>query len=308
MHPTTLDAPTIADVAVVSALMNRADIVEIGRPDVNEEELRASWHEPGFLLSSDAWVVREGNEIRGYAELTVRDAGRDFDGDHRVDPLHETPEHHARLIEAMLARANSLSDTDDAMLGEYAPSGATARRDALARAGFGIERVVHRMVIELLSPPPSPQWPADTEAVAMTTPQAEREVHAVIQTAFKDHYRFSPESFEDWRARHWNHPRHDSRLFRIVRRAGEPVAAIEALDVGDFGWIPRLGVVPGARRLGLGRAMLYEVFAALWAKGQRRTELGVDCENASGATQLYEQVGMRIEARYDLFRRRIRLS
>jgi len=306
MHRPTIDAPTPEDAAAVTALMNRADEREIGRPDANEEEVSASWREPGFVLATDAWVLRGDDHLAGYAELTVRAAGRDFDADHRVDPEHEAPEHHTRLIEAMLRRAGALATSPEAMISEYAPRDALARRSALEQLGFRPERVVHRMSIELTEAPGEPRWPADVHVRSMAAPEDEHAVHAVIQSAFVDHYRFEPEAFEPWLERQRNHPRYDPQLFRVAWRHGEPIAAIEALDVEDLAWIPRLGVVRSARGEGLGRALLLETFRAFWARGQRRVELGVDTENTTGATQLYESVGMRVEACYDLFRRRVR--
>ena len=46
----------------------------------------------------------------------------------------------------------------------------------------------------------------------------------------------------------------------------------------------------------LGRALLLQAFGELHARGATRVGLGVDAENPSQATRLYESVGMYVEA------------
>lgn len=307
MSPIRIHVPTLDDAPAVHAMLARANQLEIGRDDGTEAELRAAWGEPEFDLSSDGWLLRSGPDCIGYAELTARTPGLDFDADHRVDPHHDSPESHQLLIRAMLERASVLSTSPEAMISEYAPRQATLRQTALIRAGFHVERVIHRLVIELHSRPEAVQWPPSIRIQSMQDEQDARDLHAVLQSAFADHYRFAAEDFENWLARTRAHPNHDPELFRVVRRAGEPIAAIETLDHGEAGWIPHLGVLPAARGQGLGRALLRDAFAALWDRGQRRIELAVDSDNATGATQLYESVGMRRDVSYDLFRRRVHI-
>ena len=58
-------------------------------------------------------------------------------------------------------------------------------------------------------------------------------------------------------------------------------------------------VVSGGR--GIGKALLLETFRAFEARRLDRVSLGVDAENASGATQLYVGIGMHEEERHDLY-------
>ncbi|MEK7315585.1 MAG: hypothetical protein AAB011_05345, partial [Candidatus Eisenbacteria bacterium] len=47
-------------------------------------------------------------------------------------------------------------------------------------------------------------------------------------------------------------------------------------------------------------------FAALHAGGRRRIGLGVDAQNATGATRLYESAGMKVTLRHEYHRRVLR--
>ena len=62
-----------------------------------------------------------------------------------------------------------------------------------------------------------------------------------------------------------------------------------------MGWIPTLAVRKPYRRRGLGQALLQHAFRALQARGVQRVGLGVDAKNKTGATRLYERVGMHVD-------------
>ncbi len=56
-----------------------------------------------------------------------------------------------------------------------------------------------------------------------------------------------------------------------------------------------LGVLRRWRRLGLGAALLQHAFGEMFRLGKLGVSLGVDAENITGATRLYERVGMVID-------------
>jgi len=87
----------------------------------------------------------------------------------------------------------------------------------------------------------------------------------------------------------------DTSLFFVAERDGELIGEISC-DAERFGvgFVMLLGVLPEARGLGIGRALLLRAFAAFWERGQSRVGLAVDAENDLGALRLYESVGMRV--------------
>jgi GNAT superfamily N-acetyltransferase len=64
-----------------------------------------------------------------------------------------------------------------------------------------------------------------------------------------------------------------------------------AKRLGDWGFIATLGVRPAWRRRGLGLALLHESFRRCAEWGETTAALGVDSENPTGATWLYERAG-----------------
>jgi len=101
---------------------------------------------------------------------------------------------------------------------------------------------------------------------------------------------------EVWRERAYVVPRIDPSLVPVVWD-GDEVAAV-SLNYpkrnGDWGWIGTLGVREGWRRRGLGLALLRESFRRFRETGETAVALGVDADNPTGATRLYERAGMQV--------------
>ena len=64
-----------------------------------------------------------------------------------------------------------------------------------------------------------------------------------------------------------------------------------------------LGVRRAYRGRGLARALLLHTYGVFFARGERRVSLGVDASSPTGATKLYESVGMRVENEEIMWRR-----
>jgi ribosomal protein S18 acetylase RimI-like enzyme len=72
-----------------------------------------------------------------------------------------------------------------------------------------------------------------------------------------------------------------------------------------MGWIGAIGVREHWRRRGLGLALLRHGFAELYRRGEHVIGLGVDAENPTGATRLYERAGMRVAWSAALYEKRL---
>jgi len=86
--------------------------------------------------------------------------------------------------------------------------------------------------------------------------------------------------------------------------AGFAICKVHPGDA-ELGWIQILGVRPRWRGRGVGRALLLTAFGAFRTRGLTRAGLGVDAENPTGATRLYESVGMRASDRFELYEKRL---
>jgi mycothiol synthase len=167
----------------------------------------------------------------------------------------------------------------------------------LARRGYREVRRFWEMTIELgEDPPPDPALPEGLR-IESFSPDSARAFHAALEEAFEGHWEHEPEPYEEWWRRQHAKPDHDPSLWYFVRD-GDEVAAATRNDPerSGGGWIGALGVRPAWRGRGLAKALLLHSFCEFHRRGQRRVGLGVDSENATGATHLYERVGMVVDS------------
>lgn len=68
----------------------------------------------------------------------------------------------------------------------------------------------------------------------------------------------------------------------------------------------QLAVRPAWRQRGLGLALLQRVLREFYRRGTRQVGLGVDAHNPTGATRLYESVGMQVESEYIVYEKELR--
>ena len=89
----------------------------------------------------------------------------------------------------------------------------------------------------------------------------------------------------------------------MIRDGGEIAALARCEPMLGGGSVGMLAVRKPWRRRGLGRALLLHAFREFRRRGFERASLGVDSENPTGATRLYESVGMRVESEHVTFER-----
>ena len=128
-------------------------------------------------------------------------------------------------------------------------------------------------------------------------------VHAIIAAAFVDDPGDHPEPFDRWLEEHASSPSYDPTLWLLALDGGVPIGALVARAGDDGGWVDWLAVLASHRGRGIGTALLRRSFASFAARGLRRVLLNVDAENVTGATAVYERVGMRVVNRWDLWER-----
>jgi mycothiol synthase len=295
----TLRAPTLDDVAAVTALLNRvADADEAGW--VDEDAIRNWFTNPRFPIADDAVVAERGGELVAYADVyRGGEAKEKVWGDLRVPPEERGGEVLPRLIDWMEERAGR------ARFRLQFPEHVREVRAELERRGYTPVRYSFEMEIELADEPEAPEWP---DGISVRTMRAgeERRIFDAAEEAFADHYDFNPEPFEEWR--HWMMgDGFDPELWFVAEEGGDiaGVSLCRATREGrpDMGWVSTLGVRRPWRRRGLGLALLLHSLRELRARGRERGGLGVDGENTTGAVRLYERAGMHVARRSDTYER-----
>jgi mycothiol synthase len=293
----SLRAATTADAAAVAELVSAHDSEHNRIPDpFREQDVLDWWHRLG---DEDVVVVLDDTgRLVGTGAVRRR-------GDRAIADSFTHPDLRGLGVGSLLVdwaeeRANAIGV---GVLRVAASAPDTAAKELLEGRGFGYIRSFYRMSIDLIERPQSPTWP-DGFSLATMQPGEERLVHATLQDAFRDHWDFQPRSFEEWLP----HADIDPSLCFLVRDGEAAVVATLSGKEERFGvgWVDVLGVRPPWRRHGLGEALLRVAFRELYDRGRRRVGLGVDAENTTGATRLYERVGMTVAAQEDVYERLLR--
>ena len=130
-------------------------------------------------------------------------------------------------------------------------------------------------------------------------------VHALIQEAFAENYDYSPLPIESWRAATIERDDFDPALLLIATDGAGIVGAAFCLQYKGPGWVRTLAVRRDWRRRGIALGLLRSAFTEFYRRGERSVGLVVDSFNRTGAKELYERAGMRVERQHDGYEKEI---
>ncbi|TMK95396.1 MAG: GNAT family N-acetyltransferase [Actinobacteria bacterium] len=275
------------DDVAVHALMAAYDTHFQADIGVSLDDLGEAWSRTD--LERNAFVWERGGRLAAYASVRLRGERLEVDG--YVDPDFFALGFGTAILETTEARARELGAaklTNAVLVADHAAV------ELLEAHAYRDMRHFYRMTIDMTERPPVAQWPEGLDPRPFEPAHAEA-FHAADDEAFQDEWDHVPESFEEFRRRRLESPRFDPSLWTAVWD-GDEIAATLIADRNRFGagWIGGLGVRGPWRRRGLGLALLLRSFGQFYERGERRVSLGVDAENPTGATRLYERAGMRV--------------
>lgn len=278
------------DFPVIAAFLAEDETDLFGRPSRLGVADVTAWLS-GPDLSSDTWLFEERGSptALGWVEkhhdtgiavgvVHRRQRGRGL-GSQLVDRSEE------RLTGRGVGRIHNVTLAPD-----------VAAQSLLAGRGYREVRRFWEMTIELGDDlPPDPVLPGGLQIERFSAAVA-RAFHAALEESFAEHWGHEPDPFDEWWRRQVAKPDHDPRLWFLVLDDQEVAAATRNdPERSGGGWIGALGVRPAWRGRGLAKALLLESFREFHRRGKRRVSLGVDSENATGATKLYKSVGMVVD-------------
>lgn len=304
VRPATYD-----DLPQVVPMVNAAEMERTGAGDWTIKHMHDIWEQPDFeLATSTRLVAAPDGSIVGFVELW----------DHIDPPVNPWiwqrvhPLWHSSGIGCALvtwALDTSLRALDrlpaDARLAPKIAAPSTHRPSIELFDSMGLTpcRYSWRMLIDLHEPVPEPQWPAGIEVRTLRFPEDLEATFRAEEEAFEEHWGYVKISFEEG-FRYWKSQRFEASGLKpelwFLALAGDQIAGLvnsqeRAPTDARKGWIHTLGVRKAYRRRGLGQALLLHTFRALQQRGVPAAYLFVDAANKTGATRLYQRVGMRVD-------------
>jgi mycothiol synthase len=321
-HGYTSRPPTWDDLPAAVKLMNDYSEHYLGYRGFTENSIETEWKSPKFNLGTDARLVLTPEEkLVGYIEVwTTSDPPVHPWVWVRVDPEFQRNGVSNYLLNWGETRARRAVKRcpDDVRVAYRAGAVNTVKAPKALYESFGMKLIRHsfRMKIDFNGPPPEPVW---AEGICVRSASAtDDDIETLVRVdseAFKDHFGYIKQPFEDELARFSNWLKNDEQLtdpslwFLAMdgdQAVGLALCAVHDSEDREWGHVNSLGVLRSHRKRGIGLALLRHAFSEYYSRGYKGVTLGVDAENLTGALRLYKKAGMSVHRQFDLYEKELR--
>lgn len=278
---------------------------------VTADELKHEWETPGFTLEQDAFLVEAyDGRIVGYEEFFNEYEHAKLRTDGYVHPDFRGRGVGTALLRIIEQRARdemTLAEPDARVtLQSTINQRDQASHDLHKNEGYQPLRYHWRMEINLDSPPPAPAFPNGIKLRPFIKGEHDVAVWQAQNEAFRDHWGSHDVTLEEWKRSRFDDPEFDSTLWPIAWDGDEVAGfSLNRYRMG-IGWIRTLGVRRPWRKRGVGEALLLHSFSEFYKRGTKTIGLGVDAQNPTGATRLYQKVGMLAASEFVTYEKELR--
>lgn len=298
--------PTDSDVDLALAVVQAADTAVVGASEETRASIRSLLASPESIPTANRLILDSSSTPAGLVVLERDETARRIFID-----MYAVPHDASTLYPALVPLGVELAQRHTTGEGWEFES-ACFEQDAtlhhsLAGVGFVVVRKFWRMQVRFAAPLTDPIAPQGVRVEVASSDAQRRTLHRMFNESFAEHFGTSPKPYEEWIT--WHDSREDSRpdLQWLVMLEDEPVGLVICDDsrlAEQLVYIRSLGVIPSARGRGIGRWLLQTAFVHARREGRVGAALAVDGSNETGATHLYESVGMQPIQVIDVLRRR----
>jgi mycothiol synthase len=310
-----LRPPRPEDVEPIVALLNEETLAAMGVRFASAEWVANMWSSETAEIERDFAVVHADNgELAGYLLVSgdpphtevfaVGVVGLAYLGRGLGTAILAETERRAQRLAGLAPPERRVVIHAGGLAGE--PRAAAL----LSRHGYAEVRRISEMRVEFDGPPEPPEPLPGIEIRALSAGD-EAAVYACMREAFIDHWGEGFPSEQDWIHDHvTGRGDFDPQLWRLAwqdsQLAGALVGFAHADEDETLGHVDLLGVRRVFRRCGVGEALLRGSFLDFHTRGRRGVCLYVDADSVTGATRLYERVGMVAQPRFATWEKELR--
>jgi mycothiol synthase len=301
-------------------LYNTFGTAYLGGPTENREDMMAAWQTPGYVLATDTcMVLAPDGECVAFGDFWDKNEKHsNYNVWIVVHPQYEGQGIGSYLLNWAEDRAQKSLPLAPAEARVVMQQGVDARLakgiDFLSQHDFNRVRNFYHMHIELDQPPPAASVSNGFIIRPFKGEDERRELLRALHEAFRDHWGFVDEPFENYYQRWMHRARQlkelDPGLWYVAIQdgtiAGGSLCATARPEDPEMGWIHTLGIRRPYRKQGLGLALLHTAFGEFYRRGKKRVGLGVDASSLTGAVRLYEKAGMHIARQFITFEKILR--
>jgi mycothiol synthase len=285
---------TLDDIDVITELVATCELDAHDVADVDRDDFVSGFARMGFDPATDALLVFDGNALVAWAEI--------YRGRAEVDAI---PSHRGRGLGSAVRmwteeRARALGFPD---VGETKTDADVAAKALFLSNGYEPTYSSWMIRKSLDGPQARPDPPPGIEIRTYEDRDA-RAAHRMIDAAFCEWPGRDPDPFESW-VNVLQHPAFTPELSPLAFEGDELVGVLLGYDYPETGegWVQQLATEANHRHRGVATALLGTAFAGFRERG--RSTAGVSTDSRTGALDLYERVGMRVERSYTRYTKRL---
>ncbi|HSM25408.1 MAG TPA: GNAT family N-acetyltransferase [Anaerolineaceae bacterium] len=298
------DAVTVAD------LFNLCSQEIVGKNEFESGELSAGWDVDSLDLNKDTIMVFEGEKLIAYADVWgILPPYVRVNSWVRVHPAYKNHGIGWALNQWAESRAREITAQADKGLQTFTVNYINVKEQEAMKllTDLGAKPVRYSWVMEAELPDQIKQQSLSEIIKIRPINQSEYpQIYHLKEEAFEDHWGHidttEEEGLKEFQSEHIQDPNYDPELWFAAEVNQEMVGFIfgnKATPFGeDYGWVSILGVKRAWRKHGIGKALMLHFFQKIKEKGSKKVGLSVDTDSLTGATKLYESVGLRVIEQY----------
>ena len=275
------------------------------------QELANEWKSEGFNVERDVFVAETRNgRLVGSEEFYDENGHYQLKADGCVHPEFRGLGIGSSLLEKIAERAQAemefAAPSARVFIRSLVNNKDEAGRTLLSNNGYSPVRYYWRMEIKLQEAPAAVTFPAGMELRPFIKDEHAIAVWQADNEAFRDHWGSHDRTYEEWSHGKFGNPNFDPTLWMIAWEGNEVAGFSQNRFRKGIGWIATIAVRRPWRKRGLGLALLRHAFGEFYKRGTTTIGLGVDSANLTGATRLYQRVGMVVASEFATYEKELR--